>query len=128
MMSPCLHHRGLLKGRAIIRHPNHVLKHGAPQGCVLRSFLYTLYTNDCISPSPTVTYVKYSDDTPILALRSDTNSTLDDQNTVTHFTHWCTDNHLYVNVNKTKQIVFRPPLTSVPCHHRQPVSGNCGQF
>lgn len=36
---------------------------GAPQGCVLSPFLYTLYTNDCISPSTITTYYKYSDDT-----------------------------------------------------------------
>lgn len=34
-----------------------------PQGCVLSPFLYTLYTNDCISSSSITTYFKYSDDT-----------------------------------------------------------------
>ena len=39
----------------------------APQGCVLSPFLYTLYTNDCTSPTDITTYYKYSDDTAILA-------------------------------------------------------------
>lgn len=36
---------------------------GAPQGCVLSPFLFTLYTNACTSPSPVTTYIKYSADT-----------------------------------------------------------------
>lgn len=41
---------------------------GAPQGCVLSPLLYTLYTNDRISPSPTTIYIKYIDETAILGL------------------------------------------------------------
>ena len=81
---------------------------GAPQGCVLSPFLYTLYTNDCISPSPTnITYFKYSDDTAILALLHDNNSITDYQNTISHFTQWCTANFLELNVAKTKELVFQ---------------------
>lgn len=36
--------------------------------CVLSPFLYTLYSNDCLSPSPFTKYFKYSDDTAILTL------------------------------------------------------------
>lgn len=36
--------------------------------CVLSPFLYTLYSNDCLSPSPFKKYFKYSDDTGILTL------------------------------------------------------------
>lgn len=74
---------------------------GAPQGCVLSPFLFTLYTNDCVSPSPITTYYKYSDDTAALALLTDNNLTgyLD---SISHLTQWCTDNHLQLNVTKTK--------------------------
>ncbi len=75
---------------------------GAPQGCVLSPFLYTLYTNDCISPSPVTTYYKYSDDTAILGLLSDNNSIAAYQLSISHFTQWCTDNLLELNVGKTK--------------------------
>lgn len=44
---------------------------GAPQGCVLSPFLYTLYTNDCTSPLPIAIYYKYSYDTAILGLLKD---------------------------------------------------------
>ncbi|XP_059213666.1 scavenger receptor cysteine-rich type 1 protein M130-like [Centropristis striata] len=65
---------------------------GAPQGCVLSPFLFTFYTNDCTSRSPITTYLKYSDDTAILAFLTDYHST------TTHFTKWCEDNHLYINI------------------------------
>jgi len=32
---------------------------GAPQGCVFSPFLYTLYTDDCRSPSDITKYFKY---------------------------------------------------------------------
>lgn len=47
------------------------------QGCVLSPFLYTLYTNDCITTSPNTTYLKYSDDTAILALLTDGDDTVE---------------------------------------------------
>ncbi len=45
-----------------------IVNTGAPQGCIPSPFLYTLYTNDCLSPSLITRYFKYSDDTAILAL------------------------------------------------------------
>ena len=87
---------------------------GAPQGCVLSPFLYTLYTNDCTSPSPNTIYLKYSDDTAILGLLTDNTSALDYHNTVAHFTQWCGDNHLHLNVSKTKEIQIDPTLPQHP--------------
>jgi len=54
-----------------IKSPVLVSNTGAPQGCVLSPFLYTLYTNDCRSVYPSTKFVRYSDDTAMLALLSD---------------------------------------------------------
>ncbi|KAK3510338.1 hypothetical protein QTP70_002816 [Hemibagrus guttatus] len=90
---------------------------GAPQGCVLSPFLYTLYTNDCISLSPFTTYYKYSDDTAILALLNDHTTIAAYHDTISHFTHWCTDNFLHLNVEKTKELVFNAPsLSQISIH------------
>lgn len=86
---------------------------GAPQGCVLSPFLYTLYTNDCTSPTNITTYYKYSDDTAILALLNNQESVAAYNHSVTHFTQWCTNNHLYINSSKTKEMVFNPPTQSL---------------
>ncbi len=83
-----------------------IINTGAPQGCVLSPFLYTLYTNDCLSPSPVTKYFKYSDDTAILALLSDQDSVTAYKHSVAHFSQWCKDNHLLLNVTKTKELIF----------------------
>lgn len=79
---------------------------GAPQGCVLSPFLFTLYNNDCSSPS----LLKYSDDTAILALLTDSHSATEFHSTV-HFSLWCETNHLHLNINKTKEIILGHPST-----------------
>lgn len=92
-------------------------KTGAPQGCVLSSYPYFLYTND---PSTTITYLQYEDDTVILTLLSDTNSAPDCHCPVTHFAQWCKDNHLQ---RQLQRHYVHTPLTSILYHHRQPDSG-----
>ena len=54
-----------------IKSPVLVSNTGAPQGCVLSPFLYTLYTNDCHNVDSSTQFVRFSDDTAMLALLND---------------------------------------------------------
>lgn len=65
--------------------------------------LYTLYTNDHVSPSPITTY---SDVAAILWPLSDNNSVTAYQHSISHFTQWCTENCLQLNSDKTEELVF----------------------
>jgi hypothetical protein len=45
-----------------------ILNKGAPQGCVLSPFLYSLFTNDCTARYDSNTIIKFADDTTVVGL------------------------------------------------------------
>ena len=53
-----------------IKSPVLVSNTGAPQGCVLSPFFYTSYTNECWGV-PSTQFMRFSDDTAMLALLND---------------------------------------------------------
>ena len=77
---------------------------GAPQGCVLSSFLYLLYTNDCISLSDMVKIFKFADDTTVTGLISCNDETAY-RSEVSSLVEWCSQNNLSLNISKTKEII-----------------------
>ena len=77
---------------------------GAPQGCVLSPSLYTLYTNDCTSNDPSVHILKYADDTVIVGLIKQNEDAY--RENIVSFGRWCKDNHIVLNVKKTKEMIF----------------------
>ena len=77
---------------------------GAPQGCVLSPSLYTLYTYDCTSNDPSVHILKYADDTVIVGLIKQNEDAY--RENIVSFGRWCKDNHLVLNVKKTKEMIF----------------------
>ena len=77
---------------------------GTPQGCVLSPSLYILYTNDCVSDVPSVHILKYADDTVIVGLIKESEE--DYRESIVSFGKWCTDNHLVLNLTKTKEMIF----------------------
>lgn len=85
---------------------------GAPQGCVLSSLLFSLYTNDCTSSDPSL---KFADDTTVIGLIRDGEESAY-RREVEQLALWCGQNHLELNPLKTVEMTvdFRrsPPALS----------------
>ncbi len=80
------------------------LNTGAPQGCVLSPFLYSLYTHDCAATHSSNAIVKFADDTTVIGLITDNDETAY-RAEVSTLTKWCQENHLSLNIDKTKELV-----------------------
>ncbi len=81
-----------------------ILNTGAPQGCVLSSLLYSLYTHDCTATHSSNVIVKFADDTMVIGLITD-NDEMTYREEVSTLTKWCQENHLSLNIIKTKELV-----------------------
>ena len=93
-----------------------ILSTGAPQGCVLSPLLFTLLTHDCKPNFSSNHIVKFADDTTVVGLISNNDET-NYRKEVNQLALWCQNNNLFLNLEKTKEIVVdfrrthrRPPL------------------
>ena len=77
---------------------------GSPQGCVLSSVFFILYTDSCRSNRENSLIVKYSDDTALLSLLKGEES--NHGYALPDFVQWCDDNLLDLNVSKTKELII----------------------
>ncbi len=81
-----------------------ILNTGAPQDCVLSPLLYSLYTHDCTATHSSNVIVKFADDTTVIGLITDNDETAYREE-VSTLTKWCQENHLSLNIDKTKELV-----------------------
>ncbi|KAI5615351.1 gastrula zinc finger protein XlCGF28.1-like [Silurus asotus] len=80
------------------------LSTGAPQGCVLSPLLFTLLTYDYVAMHSSNHIIKFADDTTVVGLisKNDESAYIEE---VQLLTDWCGANNLFLNVDKTKEMV-----------------------
>ena len=82
--------------------PSLILNTGAPQGCILSPFLYSLFTHDCVATHVSNSIIKFADDTSIVGL-----ITINDETPppcrLRNLVVWCQKYNLSLNIHKTKE-------------------------
>ncbi|CAN9510708.1 unnamed protein product [Ophioblennius macclurei] len=76
----------------------------APQRTILFPFLFTLYITDYSYCTDTSYLQKFSDDSAVVECFNEGDET-EYRETVDNFVTWCEQNHLQLNVTKTKELV-----------------------
>lgn len=92
------------------------LSTGAPQGCVLSPWLFSLYTNQLTSHHSSVSLYKYADDTTIIGFITNNQET-EYRAQINQAVTWCTDHDLLLNTSKTKELIVdlrRQPSPKTP--------------
>ncbi|KAK1785741.1 hypothetical protein P4O66_003101 [Electrophorus voltai] len=80
------------------------LSTGAPQGSVLSPLLFTLLTHDCAAMHSSNHIIEFADDTTVVGLINKDNESAYREE-VRELVSWCKVNNLYLNVDKTKEMV-----------------------
>ena len=82
-----------------------IINTGGPQGCVLSPFLFTLFTNDCVSGDQSVRLIKFSDDATLIGCIENADETAYREE-VQRMVDWCGKNNLVLNVSKTREMTI----------------------
>lgn len=81
-----------------------VSNNGATQGTALSLFLFTLFTSDLCFNSGRCHLQKFWDDSSIVGCNTD-DTKEEYRDLIESFTGWCNNNHLQLNIGKTKELV-----------------------
>ena len=68
-----------------------ILNTGAPQGCVLSPFLYSVFTHDCVAMYASNLIIKFADDTTVVGLITNNDETIYREE-VRALGVWCQEN------------------------------------
>ena len=71
---------------------------------MLSPFLFTLFTNDCVSVDQSVLVTKFSDDTMVEGCIENADETAC-RDEVQRMVGWCAENNLEFNMSKTKEMI-----------------------
>ena len=78
-----------------------ILNSGAPQGCVLCPFLYSMFTHDCVATHASNSIIKFANDTTVVGLITNNDETVYREEVRT-LKVWCQENNLSLNINKKR--------------------------
>ena len=83
------------------------IKQGVPQGSILGPLLYLVYANDITKIFKKCGFSFYADDTVLYSINKKfTETKRNMQRNLNGLSKWCFHNGIYMNVNKTKYMVF----------------------
>lgn len=79
---------------------------GAPQGCVLSTLLFTLYTNNYLSSCQNCLIIKNAGDSLIAGKIGNDDNISNYISQVNDFVNWCELQHRKLNVKETIEMIF----------------------
>ena len=83
------------------------VKQGVPQGSILGPLFYLIYANDIHKIVKNCGFIFYADDTALFSETANfAKAKKDMQRNLNAMSRWCSKNGIYMNVDKTKYMVF----------------------